>query len=62
MVQVIEDYPNTILEAVIASSQPENYMWRRFGGFIFNLEHILHLFSSVSVVNFEQVNAGWDYF
>ena len=62
MVQVIEDSPNTILEAVIASSQPENYMWRRFGGFIFNLEHILHLFSSVSVVNFEQVNAGWDYF
>ena len=46
MVQVIEDYPNMILEAVIASSQPENYMWRRFGGFIFNLEHILHLFSS----------------
>ena len=46
MVQVIEDYPNMILEAVIASSQLENYMWRRFGGFIFNLEHILHLFSS----------------
>ena len=62
MVQVIEDYPNMILEAVIASSQPENYMWRRFGGFIFNLEHTLHLFSSVSVVNFEQVNVGWDYF
>ena len=62
MVQVIEDYPNMIFEAAIASSQPENYMWRRFGGFIFNLERTLHLFSSVSVVNFEQVNVGWDYF
>ena len=30
-----------------------------FGGFIVNLEHISHLCSSVSIVNFEQVNAGW---
>ena len=33
---------------------------RRFGGFIVNFEHILHFCSSVSIVNFEQVNAGWD--
>ena len=33
--------------------------WRRFGGFIVNFEHISHLCSSISVVNFEQVNAGW---
>ena len=33
--------------------------WRRFGVFIVNLEHISHLCSSVSIVNFEQVNAGW---
>ena len=33
--------------------------WRRFVGFIVNFEHILHLCSSVSIVNFEQVNAGW---
>ena len=25
-----------------------------------NFEHISHLVSSVSIVNFEQVNAGWD--
>ena len=27
--------------------------------FIVNFEHISHLCSSVSIVNFEQVNAGW---
>ena len=26
----------------------------------FNFEHISHLYSSVSIVNFELVNAGWD--
>ena len=25
-----------------------------------NFEHGLHLFSKVSIINFEQVNAGWD--
>ena len=38
---------------------PKRHHWRRFGGFIVNFEHILHLCSSVSIVNFEQVNAGW---
>ena len=33
--------------------------WRRFGVFIVNFEHISHLYSSASIVNFEQVNAGW---
>ena len=33
--------------------------WHHFGGFIVNSEHISHLFSSVSILNFEQVNAGW---
>ena len=32
---------------------------RHFGVFIVNLEHISHLCSTVSVVNFEQVNGGW---
>ena len=32
---------------------------RHFGAFIVNLEHISHLCSTVSVVNFEQVNGGW---
>ena len=32
---------------------------RRFGVFIVNSEHISHLRSSVSVVTFEKVNAGW---
>ena len=27
----------------------------------FNFEHISHLCPSVSIVNFEQENAGWDY-
>ena len=33
---------------------------RRFGGFIVNFEHISHLCSSVSFVNFEHGVAGWD--
>ena len=32
----------------------------RFGGFIVNFEHFSHLCFSVSIVNFEQVNAGWE--
>ena len=30
------------------------------GIFIVNFEHISHLCSGVCIVNFEQVNAGWD--
>ena len=33
--------------------------WRRFDVFIVNFEYFSHHFSSVSIVNFEQVNAGW---
>ena len=33
--------------------------WRRFGVFIVNFEHISHIFSSVFVVNFGHVIAGW---
>ena len=33
---------------------------RRFGGFFFNFEHISHLCSSVSTVNFEHVIADWN--
>ena len=32
---------------------------RRSGFFIVNFEHISHLVSSISIDNFEQVNAGW---
>ena len=31
-----------------------------FGGFIVNFEHISHLCSSISIVNFEQVIAVWE--
>ena len=34
---------------------------RRSGVFIVNFDHISHLFSSVSIVNFELLNAGWVY-
>ena len=42
---------------------PERRQWRRFGVFIVNFKHITHLVlvttvSTVSIVNFEQVNAG----
>ena len=38
---------------------PKRRHWRHFGVFIVNFEHISHRCSSVSIVNFEQVNAGW---
>ena len=37
----------------------ERRQWRRFSAFIVNFEHISQLVL-VSIVNFEQVNAGWD--
>ena len=33
--------------------------WRRSGVFIVNFQHISHLCSSVSNINFERVIAGW---
>ena len=38
---------------------PEQRHWRRSGVFVVNFERI-SLCSCVSIVNFEQVNAGWD--
>ena len=38
---------------------PERRQWRGSGVFIVNFEHISHLVLVVSIVNFEQVNAGW---
>ena len=37
---------------------PKRHHWGRYVNFIVNFEQISHLFSSVSIVNFEQVNAG----
>ena len=39
---------------------PERPHWRPSGVFIVNFEHIYTSCSSVSVVNFEKVNADWD--
>ena len=36
---------------------PKRRHWRRFSVFIVNFEHISHLCSSVSILNYEQVNA-----
>ena len=38
---------------------PERRHWRRSSIFIINFEHISNLCSSVTIVNFEQVNADW---
>ena len=35
---------------------PEQRYWRRSGVFIVNFEHFYYLFSSVSIIEFEQVN------
>ena len=39
---------------------PKQRHWHRFGVFVVNFEHISYLCSTVSIVNFEQVNASWD--
>ena len=38
----------------------ERRQWRRFGVFIVNFEHISHFFSSVSIVDYKQLNVSWD--
>ena len=38
----------------------ERRHWRRSGIFICNFEHFFTPCSSVSIVNFEQVNTGWE--
>ena len=38
----------------------ERSLWHRSGVFIVNFEHISRLFSSVSIVDFEQVKVSWD--
>ena len=38
---------------------PERRQWDRSGIFIVHFEHISHLVSTVSIVNFEHVIAGW---
>ena len=39
---------------------PKRRHCRSFGVFIVNFEHFSHLYSSVSIVNFEQINARWE--
>ena len=41
---------------------PKRCHCRHFGGFIVNFEHISQLCSSISIVNFEQVNDNWEQF
>ena len=41
---------------------PEQHHWRRSGVFIVNYGTYFTPYSSVSIINFEQVNAGWAIF
>ena len=45
----------------LITKTPERRQWHDCGVFIVNFEHISHLFPSVSVVDFEQVNVSWDW-
>ena len=40
---------------------PEQLQWRRSGVFIVDIKHVLTPFSSVSIVDFEQVNVSWEH-
>ena len=46
----------------LTTKTPKRRHCRRFGGFIVDFEHISQLCSSISVVNFEQVNDNWEQF
>ena len=55
---------NTISISPKTGMKVHNYYQRNTisyhpGGFIVNFEHISHLFSRVSIINFEHVIAGW---
>ena len=58
------NYRNTRARCEICSKltikTPKRRHWRLFGVFIAKFEHVSHLCSSVFIVNFEQVNVGWD--
>ena len=43
----------------VNNKDTKTMLWCRFGGFIVNFEHVSHLCSSVSVVNFEHVIVSW---
>ena len=47
--------------SLLTIETPERRHWRRSGVSIVNFEHILHLFSSVSTDDFEQVNISWKF-
>ena len=59
-IETLEQRCEICLKLTIKTSKRRQ--WRRSGIFIFNFEHISHLISSVSIVNFEHVIAGWVYF
>ena len=40
---------------------PEQLQWRRSDVFIVDIKHVLTPFSSVSIVDFEQVNVSWEH-
>ena len=44
----------------LTKKTPQRRHWFLSGVFIVNFEHISAPCSSLSVVNFEQVNAGWE--
>ena len=52
---LLDNYFNLCIYDDINSRQ----LWRRSVVFIVNFEHISHLALSVSIINFEQINAGW---
>ena len=65
---VAQKYTDASQKTVFEAFPAGNYMFkvnnkntrrRRFGIFIVDFEHISHLCSSASIVNFEQVNVGW---
>ena len=45
---------------MLTEETPETLQRRRSGVYIINFKRIVHLFLSVSIVDFEQVNSRWN--
>ena len=51
--------PAVTCSKIIIETLEQDVKYVQYVDLIVNFEHILRLFFKVSIVNFEQVNAGW---
>ena len=50
-----------IISKLTIKTQEQRH-WRRSGVFVVNFEQISHIANGVSISDFEQIHAGWEFF